>query len=379
MSDTGNEDKTEQPTARRLIRAREEGSIARSPGLPGAAIMLTAALFFLMGGRSFLGAMEQSIRLGLGLDAPTMREPERVFVAAWHVLTPPLAAASVLILLVMAVGILSNLAIGGWVFAPKLIMPDANRINPLSGLRRLFSREGAAEIVKALLKIGVIGAVAYVVLDRSVPGIANLPRESWHQAAIGVASETSRALLYFAGALAFVVALEVPYQLWSHRGRLRMTRQELRDEMREMEVSVHTKRRLNALRRRFARARMMTEVPRADVVITNPDHYAAALRYREGEMRAPRLVAKGTGLVAEKIREIANENRIPIVAAPPLARAIYRFVALEDEIPSGLYQAVAEVLAYVYRLRLARDTGRPAPPPPTDRRFEPPDEFRTDR
>src|SRR6185312_6450416 len=339
MSDTSNEDKTEQPTPRRLVRAREEGSIARAPGLPGAAIMVTAALFFLMGGRSILGSMEHSLRLGLGLDAATMREPERVFVTAWHVLSPPLAATSVLILLVMVVGLLSNLAVGGWVFAPKLLMPDVNRINPLSGLRRLFSREGLAEIVKALLKVCVIGAVTYVVVRDAIPGIANLARESWPAAARGVAAQTSRALLYFAGALAFVVALEVPYQLWSHRGRLRMPRQELRDEMREMEVSVHTKRRLRALRRRFARARMMTEVPRADVVITNPDHYAAALRYREGEMRAPRLVAKGTGLVAEKIRDIANENRIPIVEAPPLARAIYRFVELEDEIPSGLYRS----------------------------------------
>ncbi|HXE16613.1 MAG TPA: flagellar biosynthesis protein FlhB [Stellaceae bacterium] len=379
MSDTSNEDKTEQPTPRRLIRAREEGSIARAPSLPGAAIMLTAALFFLMGGRSILGSMEQSLRLGLGLDAATMHEPQRVVVAAWHVLSPPLAATAVLILLVMAVGVLSNLAVGGFIFAPKLIVPDLNRVNPLSGLKRLFSREGLAEIVKAILKVCVIGAVAYVVVRGSIPSIANLARESWPDAALGVAALTSRALLYFAGALAFLVALEVPYQLWSHRGRLRMTRQELRDEMREMEVSVHTKRRLRALRRRMARARMMTEVPRADVIITNPDHYAAALRYREGEMRAPRLVAKGTGLVAEKIRAIASENRIPIVEAPPLARAIYRFVELEDEIPAGLYQAVAEVLAYVYRLRVARETGRAAPPPPADRRFEPPEEFRTDR
>ena len=123
---------------------------------------------------------------------------------------------------------------------------------------------------------------------------------------------------------------------------------------------------------------MMTEVPRADVVITNPDHYAAALRYQEGVTRAPQLVAKGAGLIAQRIREIATEHHVPIVSAPPLARAIYRYVELEDEIPVGLYQAVAEVLAYVYRLRLARDTGRPEPPLPRDRRFEPPEEFRTD-
>ncbi len=378
MSDTSNEDKTEQPTPRRLIRAREEGSVARAQGLPGAAIMVTAALFFLMGGRSLVMAMERSLRSGLGLDAETMRDPARLLVAVWQVVSPPLGAVAILILLLTAIGVLANLAVGGWVFSPKLLAPDANRINPLSGLRRLFSREGLAEVVKALLKVLVIGGVAYIVLRDSIPATVNLARESWSGAFASVAGLATHALLYFAAALAFVVAIEVPYQIWSHRGRLRMTRQELRDEMRELEVNVHTKRRLRALRRRFARARMMTEVPRADVVITNPDHYAAALRYQEGVTRAPRLVAKGAGLIAQRIREIATEHHVPIVSAPPLARAIYRYVELEDEIPVGLYQAVAEVLAYVYRLRLARDTGRPEPPLPRDRRFEPPEEFRTD-
>ncbi len=378
MSDTSNEDKTEQPTPRRLIRAREEGSVARAQGLPGAANMVTAALFFLMGGRSLVMAMERSLRSGLGLDAETMRDPARLLVAVWQVVSPPLGAVAILILLLTAIGVLANLAVGGWVFSPKLLAPDANRINPLSGLRRLFSREGLAEVVKALLKVLVIGGVAYIVLRDSIPATVNLARESWSGAFASVAGLATHALLYFAAALAFVVAIEVPYQIWSHRGRLRMTRQELRDEMRELEVNVHTKRRLRALRRRFARARMMTEVPRADVVITNPDHYAAALRYQEGVTRAPRLVAKGAGLIAQRIREIATEHHVPIVSAPPLARAIYRYVELEDEIPVGLYQAVAEVLAYVYRLRLARDTGRPEPPLPRDRRFEPPEEFRTD-
>jgi flagellar biosynthesis protein FlhB len=378
MSDTSNEDKTEQPTPRRLIRAREEGSIARAQGLPGAAIMITAAFFFLMGGRSLVMSMERSLRSGLGLDAETMRDPARLLVAVWQVLSPPLGAVSILILLLTAIGVLANLAVGGWVFSPKLLTPDVNRINPLAGLRRLFSRDGLAEVVKALMKVLVIGGVAYFVLSDSIPATANLARGSWSDAFVSVAGLATHALLYFSGALAFVVALEVPYQIWSHRGHLRMTRQELRDEMRDLEVNVHTKRRLRALRRRFARARMMTEVPRADVVITNPDHYAAALRYQEGVTRAPRLVAKGSGLIAQRIREIATEYHVPIVEAPPLARAIYRYVELEDEIPVGLYQAVAEVLAYVYRLRVARDTGRPAPPLPRDQRFEPPDEFQTD-
>jgi flagellar biosynthetic protein FlhB len=173
-----------------------------------------------------------------------------------------------------------------------------------------------------------------------------------------------------------VAILEVPYQVWAHRDRLRMTRQDIKDEMRELDGSPQTKRRIRLLRRRFARMRMASEVPNADVVVTNPEHYAAALNYREGKMQAPRLVAKGTGLVALRIREIAAEHGVPMIEAPPLARAICRFVELEDEIPTGLYPAVAEVLAYVYRLRVARDAGRPAPPPHRQR-FEPPPEFIT--
>ncbi|HEX4112995.1 MAG TPA: flagellar type III secretion system protein FlhB [Stellaceae bacterium] len=378
MSDTSHEDKTEQPTRRRIEKAREEGSIARVQGLPGAAIMLTAAIFFLMGGRSIIGSMERSLRVGLALDTATMREPSRMFAAAWHVLAPPFEAAGVLIVLLAVIAVIANLAVGGWVFSPGLLTLDPQRINPLAGLKRQFSREGLAEIVKSLVKVIVIGAIAYFVLRDALPALVDLGRESWRTASVNIADLATHALLMFAAGLALVVALEVPYQLWSHRGRLRMTRQEVRDEMRDLEVSVHTKRRLRALRNRFARARMMTEVPRADVVITNPDHYAAALRYQEGTMRAPRLVAKGGGLVALRIREIATEHHVPIVEAPPLARAIYRFVGLEEEIPVGLYQAIAEVLAYVYRLRVARDTSRPAPPLPGDRRFEPPEEFRVE-
>jgi len=175
-------------------------------------------------------------------------------------------------------------------------------------------------------------------------------------------------------ALAAVAGLEVPYQIWQHRDRLRMTRQEVRDELRDLEGNPQTRRRIRALRRRLARMRMIAEVPKADVVIVNPEHYAAALSYREG-MRAPRLVAKGTGLIALHIREIAAERAVPIVEAPPLARAICRHVELEDEIPAGLYPPVAEVLAYVYRLKAARETGRPTPDRPDDRRFAPPPEF----
>jgi flagellar biosynthetic protein FlhB len=194
--------------------------------------------------------------------------------------------------------------------------------------------------------------------------------EAWPPAVSHAAMLLGRIFLVLSASLAVIAALEVPYQVWAYRKRLKMTRQEVRDELRELDGSPQTKRRIRLLRRRLARMRMAAEVPKADVVVTNPEHYAAALQYQEGKMRAPRLVAKGTGLVAQRIREIATEHHVPIVEAAPLARAICRYVDLEDEIPAGLYPPVAEVLAYVYRLRAAGTSARPL-----DRRFEPPPEF----
>jgi flagellar biosynthetic protein FlhB len=178
-----------------------------------------------------------------------------------------------------------------------------------------------------------------------------------------------------AGSLAVVTLFEVPYQVWQHRDRLKMTRQDLKDELRDQEGSPQTRRRIRALRAKLARGRMMSEVPKATVVIVNPEHFAAALSYRDDRMRAPRLVAKGTGLTALRIRAVAGEHGVPVLEAPPLARSINRYVDLGDEIPTGLYAAVAEVLAYVYRLRAARDDGASPPPLPTDGRFTPPEEF----
>ena len=287
MSDTSSEDKTEQPTRRRLEKAREEGTVARAQGLPGAAIVLTAALLILLAGGTMVRSMERSLFTGLRLDSETMRDPTLILIRAWHVLSPPLETTAWFITLLLVVGFVANLAIGGWVFSPQHLMPDVKRISPLAGLKRTFSHEGLAEIVKAIAKVVVIGGVAYSVLRDSGPALVNLERETWPEATIDIAALMTRALLIFAVALAGVVALEVPYQFWSHRIRMKMTRQELRDEMRDLEVSPHTKRRLRALRRRVARGRMMTEVPRADVVIVDPERYAAALRYQEGTMRAP--------------------------------------------------------------------------------------------
>jgi flagellar biosynthetic protein FlhB len=372
--DHDRESKTERPTERRLERAREQGSVVRAHGLASAAILLSGAAVLSLGGAKIVKLFERSLQTGLSLAPEAMREPGLSLAAAAPVVTPALSMIAPFLVLMAIVGFVADILVGGWAFSAQALGPDFSRVNPIRGFGRLFSHGALFEIVKALVKFAVIGAIAAWLLHSWTGAFVHLAAESWPHAADDAALLWSRAFLVLAAALAGTAALEVPYQLWAHRDRLRMTRQEVKDESRELEGSPQTRRRIRALRQRRARMRMAMEVPNADVVVTNPDHYAAALKYRESEMRAPRLVAKGSGLVALRIREIAAQHGVPVIEAPPLARVICRFVELDDEIPTGLYGAVAEVLAYVYRLRAARQTGRP-PPPPEHNRFDPPPEF----
>lgn len=374
MTDNG-ESKTEQPTPRRLEKAREEGSVLRAHGVAAGAVLATAAAALSLNGARFVELLELSLRRGLILKPDSVEAPVQLLAAAGRVIAPGIELIAPFLILMAAVGFLSDIMAGGWIFSTHPLIPDPSRIDPLRGLGRIFSRTALVEFIKALVKFAVLGIAAAWLLRSWAPAFYHLAAETWPHAAGRAALLWSRIFLVLAAFLVGIAALEVPYQIWAHRDRLKMTRQDLKDEMRELDGSPQTKRRIRGLRRRLARMRMAMEVPKADVVVTNPEHVAAALHYREGKTRAPRLVAKGTGLVALRIREIAAEHGVPVIEAAPLARAICRFVELEDEIPAGLYAAVAEVLAYVYRLRAARDAGRPMPPLPNDERFEPPAEF----
>ena len=379
MSEThGSESKTEQPTARRLEKAREEGSVLRAHGLAAAAILVTGAAALSLGGARLVELLELSLLRGLSFEPDVVRTPERLFAAVGRVLIPGIEVIVPFLILMAAVGFIVDILVGGWTFSAQPLSLDFSRIGPVRGFQRLLSRTALVEILKALIKFGIIGVISFWLIRAWGAGFLQTAADTWPRAAEDAVLFWRRILLVLSASLLAAAALEVPYQVWAHRDRLKMTRQDIKDELRELDGSPQTKRRIKMLRRKLARMRMAAEVPKADVVVTNPEHYAAALRYREGSMRAPRLVAKGTGLVALRIREIASEHGVPMIEAPRLARAICRFVELEDEIPTGLYAAVAEVLAYVYRLRAARDIGGPAPPLPRDQRFEPPAEFTND-
>jgi flagellar biosynthetic protein FlhB len=371
----GGGDRSERATPRHLQKAREEGSVVRAHSLAGAAVLVAGAAIIMMAGTTLIDLLESSLRVGFTLEPADMREPARLLPAAVHVIWPGFLIVAPFMLLLAAVGLVADLLVGGWVLSAKPVIPDFTRIDPMKGFGRLFSHAALAEIVKALIKFVVIGVIAAWLMKSWLPDFLHVAAESWPYAPRHVGQLASKAFLILAVSLAVVTFFEVPYQLWQFRDQLKMSRQEIKEELHEQEGSPQTKRRIRGLRIKLARARMMSEVPKADVVVVNPEHFAAALSYREDRMRAPRLVAKGSGLIALRIREVAEEHGVPVVEAPPLARSINRFVDLGDEIPVGLYGVVAEVLAYVYRLKATRGAGLSAPPLPRDGSFEPPAEF----
>lgn len=280
--------------------------------------------------------------------------------------TAALTGFAPFLVLLLLVAVLAPLAMSGWLFSTEALVPQFSRLNPFSGLARMFSTRGVVELGKALAKALIVGGVAGWMLYSEIEPILGLAVEPPGVALAHLARLLAFTFLTVVGSMGLIVAIDVPFQLWDHAKQLRMTKEEVRQEQKEQEGDPQIKARIRQLQRDNARRRMMAEVPRADVVVTNPTHFAVALRYREGAMRAPTVVAKGSALLAERIIEVARENRVPVVRVPPLTRALHAHAELGREIPAPLYTAVAEVLAYVYQLERHEIYGGVAPEVPGD-------------
>ncbi|HTW37422.1 MAG TPA: flagellar biosynthesis protein FlhB [Steroidobacteraceae bacterium] len=364
MADTTQE-RTEQPTPKRLEEARRHGQVPRSPELTTAAVVLLVGI-----GLHFFGSRTAAALSGL-MQADLALPREQALDAAWLMpslgtsLLRALDALAPILGLTLVAALIAPLTLGGWNFSFEALVPDFTRLSPLNGVQRIFSLRSLVELAKAFAKFLLIGAVAVGFLRQHANGLLALGAEPLHTAIADAAALGSSALLALSAALAVIAAADVPWQFWNHRQRLRMTRQEVREELRESEGSPELKGRIRRAQQEAAKRRMMQEVPKADVVVVNPTHFAVALRYEEQRMRAPIVVAKGADEVAARIREVALEHGVPIFQAPPLARALHRAVPLGGEIPLALYVAMAQVLTYVYQLRTARRTGAVPPVPPS--------------
>jgi flagellar biosynthesis protein FlhB len=357
--------RTESATPKRLDEARKKGQVPRSRDLNSAAVLLTGGVgLYLLGGvlgGQLVALMRESLRFS---RIEAMGEGQMTAAFGDAVLHALLACLPLFGLLVVA-AILAPLAIGGWNFSTEALAVKWSRLNPIAGLKRVFSVNGVIELLKSLARFGVVAFVAVVVLWQQSDQLLLLGREPL-QLAIGNALRlVGSALIWLAGSLVLIALVDVPLTLWQHSRSLRMTKEEVRREHKETEGNPEVKGFIRNRQQALSRQRMMQDVPKADVIVTNPTHYAVALRYDDNKMRAPIVVAKGADLIAARIREIATESGVPILEAPPLARALHRHCDLGDPVPAQLYQSVAQVLAYVYQLRTARRAGMPEPPAPT--------------
>lgn len=355
------QEKTEEATPRRLERAREEGQVPRSRELSTAAILLAgSASLFAFGnvlGSGLLGIGRNAFRF----DRAALQAPDAMLLELGAASSSALWMLAPVFVLLLLAAVLGPAALGGWIFSARALAPKLERLDPVRGLERMFSLRSLVELLKAIAKVLLVGGVALLLLwalRGELAAMAMQPLEPAIRHAVTVLGWSALAL---SASTLLIAAVDVPFQVMDHTKKLRMTMQQVRDEIKESEGRPEVKSRIRQLQRQFARSRMMAAVPKADVVITNPSHYAVALRYDAGRTAAPQLLAKGSDLVALKIREIAEANGVPVVSSPRLARAIYFTTELEAEIPAGLYLAVAQVLAYVFHLRNHR-RGRGAAP-----------------
>jgi|HigsolmetaAR202D_1030399.scaffolds.fasta_scaffold00037_71 flagellar biosynthetic protein FlhB len=359
------QERTEEATPKRREEARRRGQIPRSRDLTTAAVMMTGGgALYALGGQLGTG-LHSMMTKGLLVSREQALDDSRMvpaFVsAAWDAL---LACAPVFGLIVLA-ALIAPLALGGWSFSTEALQPQFSRLNPLAGLKRMFALRSLVELGKGLAKFAVVALLAVVVLWNDAQELLALGRESVLSGIVHATRLTGQGLIIVSAGLLIIAAVDVPYQLWQYAKQLRMTREEIRQEFKETEGSPEIKGRIRQVQQQLARQRMMQDVPKADVVVTNPTHFAVALKYDERRMRAPVVVAKGVDAIAARIREVATDHGVPLFEAPPLARVLYRNVDIGEEIPANLYVAVAQVLTYVYQLKAAAKAGMAPPEKPT--------------
>jgi flagellar biosynthetic protein FlhB len=351
MAEDSDAERTEPASEKRLRQAREEGDIPRSREVATFTVLMTAGAGLWMTGGGLVDKLSSVMERGLSLDREQVYNPnvliERIAADVGGVLLACLPLAGAVMLMMLA----SPLLIGGWNFSAKAFTPNFAKLNPLRGLGNMVSTNALVELLKAVAKTLLVGAVAWFVVMSQKDAVIGLVTEPFGTAAPHLGSLLAKAFLMMVGALGAIAILDGPYQMWHYADKLKMTRQEVIQESKESDGNPQIKGKIRQMQREMARKRMMANVPTADVVVTNPTHFAVALKYAEGQRGAPRVVAKGTDEVAAKIREIAKEHKVAMLEAPALARALYKHTDIDDEIPEALYSAVAEVLAYVYQLR----------------------------
>lgn len=350
VSEESGLEKTEQATPRRLEQAREEGQVPQSRELSTFLVMMAGISGLWVMGQWVAGRIVALVKGGLSFERELAIDPVLMVANLRDVLADAVLTVAPVFAVLIAAAIAAPILMGGLVFSPKALQFKFERMDPLKGLAKMFSVHGAAELVKALLKALLVGGVGAWAIWREKDQMLALMSQPLAASLNDFAQIVLFSALLVVSSLALLAVMDVPFQLWQYHDKLKMTKAQIRQENKESEGDPQLKARIRQAQREMSRRRMMSEVPKADVVVTNPTHYAVALRYEAGRMGAPVVVAKGADLTAQKIREIAAEHNVPTLEAPPLARALFAHCEIDQAVPAALYTAVAEVMAYVYQL-----------------------------
>lgn len=369
------QEKTEEATPRRIEKSREDGQTARSKELATMSVLLAGAGGLLMFGAGLGASLENIMRENFALERETVFDTNTMSLLLLDSAWEAAVALMPLMILLFVAAILGPIGIGGILFSGKAIAPKLNRMDPFKGLKRMFSTRSLIELVKAVAKITLVMIIAILILDLRTEDLLSIAEEPAIPAMEHVLWTLGWSFFLLACATIVIAVIDVPFQIYDHQKKLRMTMQEVKDEFKDSEGKPEVKSRIRQLQREMAQRRMMQDVPGADVVITNPTHYAVALKYDQKTMAAPVVVAKGGDEIAFKIMEIAREHKVDILRTPPLTRAVYHNTDIGGEIPDGLYMAIAQVLAYLFQLRRFRRGQGPRPGMPD---FPIPTELRRD-
>ena len=364
-ADTGQE-RTEQPTAKKLRESREKGQVPRSKELNSMMLLMGSGAGFLFMGGSLLSGIRDILQRGLSIKDVHALDNDGLLEILGDTALQSLIVVTPLFVLLTVVVILTPIGIGGWSFSMKAVSFKWEKIDPIKGIGRIFALKGLMELVKVLAKFALVACISVAILWTLVDELLGLGNEPLEDAILHVAKMCGWSFLACSSALIIIALIDVPFQIWQHTKQLKLTKQEIKDENKETDGRPEVKGRIRALQQEISQRRMMEAVPTADVIITNPTHYAVALSYDQSSMKAPVVVAKGADLIAATIRSIGEQNNVSIVSAPPLARALYASTEIDQEIPGGLYVAVATILTYIYQLKVTQVNGDIPPDAPED-------------
>jgi flagellar biosynthesis protein FlhB len=354
MADDDSQEKTEEASGRKIEKAREEGQAPRSRDLTTSVVLLFGSIGLLYFSDFMGGKFVEITRANFILSRETIFDPNAMighFVSAMYL---GIVSMVPFMGLMLAASIIGPVALGGWLFSADALMPKLSRMDPMAGLKRMFSIKSLIELLKATAKVTIIIGATILLLKHYAQPMFRISDESINIAIIHSAKISAYATIVLSACTLLIAAVDVPLQLYEYNKKLKMSKQEVKDESKDTDGKPEVKGRIRQLQREMAQRRMMSNVPNADVIITNPTHYAVALKYSPESMATPILLAKGGDNIALKIREIAKAHGVEVIESPVLARAIFHTTELDQEIPSGLYLAVAQVLAYVFQLRTYR-------------------------